>query len=121
MDMAYEPLTDTKLAELQSRIDGWKAKFGDQGGIRSIEVPDEEGDDFSGIFRVPTKDDLERSSRKELSNMESDTQLCMLCVLYPEPEVLQGIFRKSWGLCVPISKKLLQLSKVTREARAKKL
>ncbi len=121
METVYEPLSDAKLKELAQRIEDWKNQYEDAGGVRLIEVPGDEGDDFSGIFRIPTREDLERSSRKDMTEMQSNVQLCMLTVLYPEPTVFQAVLQRSWGLSVPLAKKLLELSRVTREARAKKL
>ena len=118
----YKRLDDDTLKALQPSIDRWKEQFKDKGGIRLIEVQGEDDDDkFEGIFKIPERHDLELSVKDGLTEMKSNEQLIMLCVLYPEPLVFKQILDKRWGLSAPIARKLVEISGVTREAHAKKL
>jgi|GEM_PF-2101944 hypothetical protein len=118
----YKPLDDATLEALAAQIAGWKKQYDAQGGIRLIEVDGEEDDEkFQGIFKVPGKADLAAATKEGLSEMESNEQLCMLCVLYPDPVLFSDILNRNYGLVTPITKKLLKISRITTEARAKKL
>lgn len=118
----YNPLDEETLNALEPQIAIWKKQYEAKGGIRLIEVDGEEEDElFQGIFKVPEKFDLEAATKDGLSDMESNEQLCRLCVLYPDPLLFQEILDKNFGLVTPITKKLLKISRVTTEARAKKL
>jgi hypothetical protein len=118
----YKPLDKATLEALQPQIEIWKNQFKDKGGIRIIEVDGEDDEDkFEGIFKVPERTDIKAATREGLSDLESDEQLCMLCVLYPEPITFKSLLDANFGLVAPISRKLLKISKVTSEARAKKL
>lgn len=118
----YKPLDEATLEALKPQIEHWKKQFEAKGGIRLIEVDGEEDNDiFQGIFKVPEKVDLAAATKEGLSEMESNEQLCMLCVLYPDPLTFKDILDKNFGLVTPITKKLLKISRVTTEARAKKL
>jgi hypothetical protein len=118
----YKPLDEKMIISLQMQIADWKKQYDPKGGIRIIEVDGEEDEDkFEGIFKVPEKTDLAAATREGLTEMESNEQLCMLCVLYPEPILFKEILDKNFGLVTPITKKLLKISRVTTEARAKKL
>ena len=118
----YKPLDEATLKALEPQISVWKKQFDARGGIRLIEVDGEEDDEkFQGIFKVPEKIDLSAATKEGLSEMESNEQLCMLCVLYPDPILFEDILDRNFGLVTPITKKLLKISRVTTEARAKKL
>jgi len=118
----YKPLDEATLKALEPQIANWKKQFDVRGGIRLIEVDGEEEDEkFQGIFKVPEKVDLAAATKEGLSEMESNEQLCMLCVLYPDPILFKEILDRNYGLVTPITKKLLKISRVTTEARAKKL
>ena len=111
-------ISKEKLEELQPQIEVWKEKHG-KVGVLQVELDD--GRSFEGIFRVPTQQDTKLAMRKELDASESNRELCRLTVLYPEPLELNTIFAAEWGIAVPLAKKLLDWSNVTKEATIKKL
>ncbi|MCL2154041.1 MAG: hypothetical protein FWH53_00095 [Leptospirales bacterium] len=114
----YEELTDKKLTELEADINSWKEKYGDI-NIISIELDD--GEEFQGIFRLPTERDIKLAMRKELSNMESNRELIRITVLYPEVTIFSQILKKYWGIATPIANRLIELCHVSKEAKIKKL
>jgi hypothetical protein len=122
METVYEPLSDAKLKELAQRIEDWKNQYEDAGGVRLIEVPGDEGDDFSGIFRIPTREDLERSSRKILRRCRVKSSSACSPLLYPEPKT----FRRAAaivGIVRSLAKKLLECPGDTgkKKMRAQKI
>ena len=118
----YKPLDEEMLESLKPSIERWKDQFKNKGGIRLIEVQGEEDEDkFEGIFKIPERHDLELSIKDGSTDTQSNEQLAMLCVLYPDPLVFKQILEKHWALSTPIAKKLVEISGVAREARSKKL
>lgn len=118
----YKPLDEAALNALNPQIETWKETFKNRGGIRLIEIDGEDEEDrFSGIFKIPEKGDFKAATKEGLSDMECDEQLCLLCILYPDPVTFKAIIDVNYGLVTPIARKLLKISKITSEARAKKL
>ena len=108
-------LTKEKLKELKPQIEAWKKEHGD---IFIISV-----DRFNGIFRIPTKEMMNSLVKSNDGRVESELndELLRQCVLYPEPLEFDCVLDEHWGLAIPLAKKLLEQTGITREANVKKL
>ena len=121
LDDIYKPLTEENIQNMSSEIDAWKEKYRDR--ILLIEVPGTSVCPvFNGIFRIPTKMEMESLSRKkDLSGIDSDIELARLCVLYPEPITFNMLLNANWGIATPIAHKLMSESQINAQASIKKL
>jgi hypothetical protein len=118
MKFDYQPLTKKQFDELAPQIESWKEQHRE---VRALSVELDDGKTFEGIFRCPTQADLKLAMRKELSEMDSNKELCRMTVLYPEPVTFNTVMTDYWGISIPLAKKLLEWSNVTKEASIKKL
>lgn len=114
----YSALDDKKLKELDPEIEKWKDQDFDP-ILLSVDL-DEHGE-FEGIFRTPSEEILELLNTSKASGRKSDNELARMCVLYPDPVTFGEIIERFWGMTTPLSKKLLERSHVTKEAKVKKL
>ena len=108
-------LTAEKLNELKPQIEGWKKEHRD---VFILQV-----ENFEGIFRLPTKEMMNSLVKGNEARAESELNddLLRLCILHPDPIEFDSIMDENWGLAVPLAKKLLEQTGITREARIKKL
>ena len=108
-------LTEEKLKELKPKIESWKKEYKD---VFMLSV---EG--FEGVFRIPTKQMMSSMVKGSTDKPEAEMneELLRLCVLHPEPIEFDQILNENWGLAIPLAKKLLEQTGITREANIKKL
>ena len=107
-------LTKEKLKEMKPQMEAWKKSHG---AIFIISVAN-----FDGIFRIPTKEMMTSLVKSNDGRAESELndELLRQCVLYPEPLEFDHVLDEHWGFAVPLAKKLLEQTGITREARIKK-
>jgi len=118
---SYVPVDEEFIERYREPIDQLKARHADKGGLLILEV-----DEYSGIFRIPGREHLSRISKKQSQTnrsdaLQSDLELCGYCLIYPSLETFEGWLSKAPGLPSAFAKKLLDESKITSEAIAKKL
>ena len=104
-----------KLKEMKPQVEAWKREYRD---VFMISV-----DKFDGVFRMPTKQMINSLIKGNADRSEADLndEFLRLCVLYPEPVEFDQLLNDNWGLAVPLAKKLLEQTGITREANIKKL
>lgn len=114
----FPGIGELPIEELQPKIDEWKAKHKH---VHQISLDLEEGVQFNGIFRMPLEPDIKSATRSEISGVESNRDLCMRTVLYPDPMDFQKIIREYWGICTPIAGQLTEIAQLTKKVTVKKL
>lgn len=114
----FPGIGDLPVEELAGKIEEWKAKHKH---VHQITIDLDEGVQFNGIFRMPLEADIKSATRAEISGIESNRDLCMRTVLYPEPMDFQKIIREYWGICTPIAGQLTEIAQLTKKATVKKL
>jgi len=114
----YRTIDDEWLEQYKEGLDILKKAFENKGGIHLLEV-----EDFRIICRAPSREILNKSSSSASAEKRIDADLNFVgqCMLYPAPEVLGRWMDDHAGLASTFASKLLEISKVTQEALAKKL
>lgn len=116
----YQKIDDEFLKAYKEEIEALKSAYESRGGIYILQV---DGDD-SVLCRVPSSEilkDVTKYSERVKDGFEQDAYLLGSCLLYPSMQVV-----RAWasagapGLINTYGRKLLELSKTTVEAEAKK-
>ena len=114
----YEPITEAFLKKHSKAIDHLKEEFDELGGVRLYEI-----EDYSIITRVPSREIINKSSKKtqEEGPIEGDFYFVCSSLIYPSPAVFDEWCRSAPGLPSTFARKLMQAAKVGLEAIEKKL
>ncbi len=107
-------ITDNDYTELLPKIENWKQRYPE---VIMISLA---RDEFDGIFRVPTLDDIKLANSAQ-NDIDKNKQLVLSCILYPEPDVFNALLAKRGGIITPIATQLIDACGVTQEAYVKKL
>jgi len=107
-------ITDKVYNDLLPKIENWKQLYPE---IIMISLT---RDDFDGIFRVPTLEDIKLANSAP-NDIDKNRQLCLSCILYPEPDIFEQLLQRRAGIITPIATKLIEACGVTQEAIVKKL
>lgn len=117
----YQPIDDDFIERYAEQIETIKSGYADKGGVHVLKTDDTD----SVLVRVPSAEIL-RKVRKRADTLtdpiEQDLYLLGECLLYPDISVVRDwVSSGAPGLASTFGRKLLELSKASVEAEAKKL